>query len=201
MIPLDEVVHFDVVTHEPSTGAVSDADSTPQFDVFEEATDTPILSAQNFTKRTSKTGDYRGTFTASTANGFDVGKWYVVVASATVDGVAAKTVALQFRLGPAESVEGYQPVDVALSDGDPVPTAADVADAVLTRDWLDTVSAIGSIPARCLLQAVRFLRNAWFFNEDAELNVTEEDDTTVAWTKPVTTDPAAEPITGTGADA
>ena len=123
-IPLDEVVHFDVVTHNVSTGAVSDADSTPTFDVFEEATDTPIVSATNFTKRTSLTGNYRGTFTASAANGFEVGKWYNIVASATVNSVAAKTIAHSFRIIPAESSAGVQKVDLTHIGGSAVSTSS-----------------------------------------------------------------------------
>lgn len=57
-----------------------------------------------------------------------------------------------------------------------------VADAVLTRDW----TAIASWPARCALQAMRFLRNRWRITSGDALEVFEEDDTTVAWTGPVT---------------
>jgi hypothetical protein len=118
LVPLDEVIHFDVVTSDPSTGGVSDADSTPTFDVFEEATDTGLLGNTNLTKRTSLTGNYRGTFTASAANGFEAGRWYTVVASATVGGTDGKTVAMHFRLAPAESVAGVPKVDVAHLAGD-----------------------------------------------------------------------------------
>jgi len=112
MIPIDEVVYFDIVTHDPATGGISDADSTPTFDVYEEATDTGLLGATNFTKRTSLTGNYRGTFTASAANGFEAGKWYSVIASATVGGVSAKSVAMSFRVAPAEGTAGVPKVDV-----------------------------------------------------------------------------------------
>jgi hypothetical protein len=131
VIPIDEVVYFDVITSDPTNnGTVTDADSTPTFDVFEESTDTAILAAQNFTKRTSKTGDYRGTFTASAANGFEVGKWYSVIASATVGGVSGKCAALHFRCAPAENSAGIPKVDVVLSDGATVPSVATMADAV-----------------------------------------------------------------------
>lgn len=118
-VPIDAVVTFDVVTHDPDTGNVRDADSVPVYDVFEDVTDTPILSAQNTTKRTSKTGDYRGNFTCSAANGFDVDKSYNVVASATVTGtvsgnaITAKKVALTFRAGLAAVTAGSVPATVA----------------------------------------------------------------------------------------
>src|SRR5690349_17101315 len=60
--PLDTVIRFDAVTHNPGTGAIADADSTPTFEVFEDATDTDIGVGGNLTKRTSKTGNYRGSF-------------------------------------------------------------------------------------------------------------------------------------------
>lgn len=117
-VPLDEAVHFDVVMHSPSTGGISDGDSPPTFDVFEEATDTPILDDQAMTKRTSLTGNYRGTFTASTANGFEVGKWYIVIATGIVGGITGKVPALIFRLVPAESSAGVPKVDMSHMRGD-----------------------------------------------------------------------------------
>jgi hypothetical protein len=117
LIPIDEVVHFDITTHHPTTGAVTDADAVPTFAVFEEATDTPILAAQDFTKRTSLTGNYRGTFTASAANGFEAGKWYNVIASAAVNSIAGKHRTLVFRVAPVESVAGVPKADLSALDG------------------------------------------------------------------------------------
>lgn len=111
-IPLDEVVYFDVISSS-STGAAADADSTPTFEVFEESTDTDIGVGGNLTKRTSKTGNYRGTFTLSAANGFEVGKWYSIIASATIGGVAAKCMVKNFRVIAAEATAGYPAVDAA----------------------------------------------------------------------------------------
>ena len=113
IVPIDEVVHFDFFTHHPTTAAVTDADSTPTFDVYEEATDTGLLGATNATKRTSLTGNYRGSFTASAANGFEAGKWYNVNASATVNAIAGKGRVMHFRCGPAESAAGVPKADVS----------------------------------------------------------------------------------------
>lgn len=136
-VPLDEVIHFDVVTHNPSTGAVSDADSTPTFAVYEEATDTDIGVGGNLTKRTSLTGNYRGTFTASAANGFEAGKWYAVIASATVNSIAGKTVAMHFRAVLAEAVVGSPKADAAYFAGTAYATAlAAEVDAV----WDESIS-------------------------------------------------------------
>lgn len=127
LIPIDEVVHFDITTHDPSTGAETAADSTPTFDVFEEATDTEILDDQNFTLRTGETGIYRGTFTASAANGFEAGKWYIVIARATVNTVAAAQVAMHFRVTLAEAVAGIPKVDATYVVGD-AQSALDLKD-------------------------------------------------------------------------
>lgn len=116
-IPIDEVCYFDVITSTPSTSAAVDADSAPTFDVFEEDTDTAILAAQTMTKRTSKTGNYRGTFTASAANGFEAGKWYSVIASGVVGGVTGKCRAMHFRVAPAESQAGVPKSDAAYFGG------------------------------------------------------------------------------------
>jgi hypothetical protein len=152
LIPIDEVVHFDVVTHHPSTGAVTDADSGPTYDVFEENTDTPILDDQTLTKRTSLTGNYRGSFTASAANGFEAGKWYSVVATATVNSVTAKVVAAHFRVAPAESAAGVPKIDVSHLSGD--SGAADNAESFFdgtgyagTNNVIPTVTTLTNAPS------------------------------------------------------
>lgn len=126
-IALDEVLHFDAITSDPETGAVSDADSTPTWDIFEEDTDTAILSAQNFTKRTSKTGNYRGAATLSAVNGFEVGKWYNVIGNATVNSIAGKAVVMRFRCVAAEAIAGYPKGDVHALKGD-AQSATDLKD-------------------------------------------------------------------------
>ena len=105
-IPLDEVVFFDAIVTTPSTGAAVDADLTPTFAVYEESTDTDIGVGGNMTKRTSLTGNYRGSFTASAANGFEAGKWYSIIGSAVVGGVTGKARLLLFRAVAAESTAG-----------------------------------------------------------------------------------------------
>lgn len=144
LIPIDEVVHFDIATHHPSTGAVTDADSTPTFDVYEEATDTGLLGATNFTKRTSLTGNYRGTFTASAANGFEAGKWYNVIASATVNSIAGKGVAMRFRIAPAESSAGVPKVDVSHFGGSAGTFASGRPEANTTH-WGGTAVASANV--------------------------------------------------------
>ncbi len=137
LVPINEVVTFDFRVHTPSTGALVDADSTPTFDVFMETTDTPILAAQAATKRTGLTGKYRGTVTASAANGFVAGKWYTVDATAIVGGVSDSAVVAWFRVAPAEVNAGVPLVEF---------TSAAIASlwAALTSG-LTTVGSIGKL--------------------------------------------------------
>lgn len=111
-IPLDEVIYVEGIASS-STGAAADADSTPTFAVYEEATDTDIGVGGNMTKRTSLTGDYRASFTASAANGFEAGKWYAVIGSATIGGIATKGILARFRIVVAENVAGVPKADMS----------------------------------------------------------------------------------------
>lgn len=93
---LEETIYVDFITSS-STGAAADADTTPTAEVFEDATDTTVY-ALTVTKRTSKTGNYRIAIACTAANGFEAGKSYNVVASATVGGIAAKAVVGRFQV-------------------------------------------------------------------------------------------------------
>ena len=116
-VPLNGTIHFDEVTSNPTTGEVSDADSAPTFAVFEEDNDTDLLSAAGvMIKRVGLTGNYKGSFTVSAANGFEVGKFYNVVTEATVNSITAKTRSLTFRVVRNESIVGVPRVDVEALD-------------------------------------------------------------------------------------
>jgi hypothetical protein len=94
---LEETIYVDFVTSSPTTGAASDADSLPTCEIFEDNTDTAILSP-TIVKRTGKTGNYRVPVVCSAANGFEAAKSYNIVVSATVGGVAAKAVVQTFQI-------------------------------------------------------------------------------------------------------
>lgn len=94
---IGDSVTLDFTTHNPITGQVQDADVLPTSEVFEDATDTPILTP-TVTKRAGLTGDYRVTFVTSAANGFEVDKSYNVIAAATVVGITAKARIASFNL-------------------------------------------------------------------------------------------------------
>lgn len=69
--------------------------------------------------------------------------------------------------------------------------ANQIADALLNRD----MSAVSDTTARSPLNALRFLRNKYSV-AGTTLTVTKEDDSTSAWTSTLTTDAAADPVTG-----
>ena len=94
---LGDSITLDFTTHNPITGQVQDADALPASEVFEDATDTPILTP-TVTKRVGLTGDYRMTFVASAANGFEVDKSYNVIVTATAAGITAKARIASFNL-------------------------------------------------------------------------------------------------------
>jgi hypothetical protein len=73
-----------------------------------------------------------------------------------------------------------------------IPTATQNADALLLRDW---TAIVATVPARSALNALRWLRNRWSI-VGGLLTVTKEDDATTAWTAVVSTDAAADPVTG-----
>lgn len=89
-------------------------------------------------------------------------------------------------------VESFDTTTQTLSD---LPTATAIADAVLLRDW---TAIVASVPAYCLLNAARFLRNAWALvaGSPPVLHVKAEDGVTDCWVRNVSTDAAAVPITG-----
>jgi len=68
----------------------------------------------------------------------------------------------------------------------------ELADALLKRD----MSSVSGEAARSPLNALRFLRNKWSIAAGT-LTVTEEDDTTTAWTAALTTSAGADPIIAT----
>lgn len=94
-VEMESTIVRDFIVSNPETGELQDADSTPTCDVYEDATDTPIYSP-TVTQRTALTGHYRVPIAVTTANGFEEGKSYNVVVSATVSGISTKVVLASF---------------------------------------------------------------------------------------------------------
>lgn len=108
---IDDTIVKDFTTHNPVTGAVSDADVTPTCEVFEDTNDSEILTP-TCTKRTAKTGNYRLSIDITVANGFEIGKNYNVIVSATVGGITAKSRIDSFLVDANKRPEGAVVADV-----------------------------------------------------------------------------------------
>ncbi len=106
----------------------------------------------------------------------------VVLVGATIDGQSVNAVLAHFSI---ERSGG------ALALAKALPTALQIADALLNRD----MSAVSDTNARSPLNALRFLRNKWGLS-GTTLTVRKEDDSTSAWTAEVTASPGADPISG-----
>ena len=94
---LGESITLDFTTHNPLTGQVSDADVLPTCQVFENTTDVPILTPI-VVRRAVLVGDYRLTFQAIVASGFETGKSYNVIVTVIVAGITAKARIASFTL-------------------------------------------------------------------------------------------------------
>jgi len=178
-IPYNTTVHFDVVTHHPKTGQATDADAAPTFEVFEEGIDMPASSG-SLTKRTGRTGHYRGSFVIYGVWGYEVDKFYNVVAAATVDGVTSRTTVMTFRVVAEETSAGKPALDTAA-----------IADAVLSRN-VSQVEASAAEHSLCTV-VLATLESAM---ADSTWTIRRTNGSTVHVTRSVTTDPDADPVTG-----
>lgn len=94
---IDQVLTVYLTASQFSTGASLDATGSPAYRIYEQTTDTPILTGSfAVLDNASTVGLYSASITLSAANGFEAGKCYAVYATATVDSVAAHTLADQF---------------------------------------------------------------------------------------------------------
>jgi hypothetical protein len=102
---------------------------------------------------------------------------------------------LGIDLAGAQWGDFYESFDTTVQTIDDVPTADVNADTLLKRDW---TSIAGDPPAYSVWNALRFLRNVWALvsGAPAVLHVKKEDGTTDAWTRNVSTDTSAQPVTG-----
>jgi hypothetical protein len=92
---LGDTITIDFTTHDPITGQVVNA-AAVACQVFEADTDIPVLAPVPVGR--GLVGNYRVTFDATVANGFEAGKCYNVIAQATVGGITAKARIASFTL-------------------------------------------------------------------------------------------------------
>jgi hypothetical protein len=109
-----------------------------------------------------------------------------------VAGIATSVDALPTNAELATALGTADDAVLAAIAGLSFPALDDIADAVLTRQFDDATPGSGT---RDLLNANRFIRNG-FSISGATLTVLQEDDTTPAYTRNLTTDAGAVPIVG-----
>lgn len=95
-VELEDTPAFDFTTRDPVTGAATDADTTPTCAIYEGTSNSAILTPTCVTRGSA--GQYYVAPACTTANGFEEGKWYNVVVTATVAGVVGKYVAATFQI-------------------------------------------------------------------------------------------------------
>lgn len=89
---LDDLITFTADTHDPSTGAETDADAVPQYRLYEDETGAAILTGSMALLDDANTvGHYSEQITLSAANGFELGKSYSIRIRAVVGGIAGAT--------------------------------------------------------------------------------------------------------------
>lgn len=94
-VSLSDTVYFGCTIHNPSGGALINADTTPVWNSFINNSDT-ITQQGNFTGRTGMVGTYRANLVASAANGYASGNYVEIHASGVVGGVQGRAIIKTF---------------------------------------------------------------------------------------------------------
>lgn len=86
---IDDYLTFVCNTHDPSTGAATDADSAPSYRIYEDETGTAIVTGTMALLDSGNTdGFYSERIQLTAVSGFETGKCYHIYISATVSSVA-----------------------------------------------------------------------------------------------------------------
>jgi hypothetical protein len=94
-INLGDVTYFGITITHPSGGFLTNADETPRYFIYKNASDTPLVSA-NFIARAGLTGTYRGSGDITTGNSFAAGDYVEVHASGKVSGLVGRAIIKTF---------------------------------------------------------------------------------------------------------
>lgn len=121
--------------------------------------------------------------------------WKLVLTSAEM---SAKRIVVTIADSATKAVEDSVVIIETHGEGTggqtPAIDTVDFADAVLRRSFGSVSESVPSaLPARCALNALRFLRNKWSIAANT-MTVTKEDDTTAAWTSALGTTSTADAI-------
>lgn len=155
------------------------------------------LVADDIDAKISTRSTYAGTDTAGTTTLLSRIASAITITSGKVDVNDKTGFSLTAVYDPAKTAMQAGPVTVSVNNDKTgyALTAAQVvaiADALLQRDW----SLVTGEASASVLNALRAIRNKWTLSTDGTLTVYKENDIAAAWTRQVTTDPNALPITG-----
>lgn len=161
-VSLGDSIYPQFGTASPTTGAATDADSTPTVTITEDG----AALAYSPTVTNNATGLYTVQIDATAGNGFEAGRRYSIAVAATVGGVTGR-----------DGIGEFEVLAVGLNA---LPTADANADALIARNIEG-----GSSTGRTVAEALAFLRNKWTVS-GGTLTVYAADDTTTSWTAAVT---------------
>src|SRR5688572_14726437 len=94
-IALGDLLRFGLTVHNPSGGALINADDTPRWTMYRNNSDAQIL-AGNFVAREGLIGTYRGSGEITLANGFATLDYVEVHASGKVNGIVGRKIVRNF---------------------------------------------------------------------------------------------------------
>ena len=107
---------FTVNTHDPATAESIDADSVPTYRVYEEETETPILTGSMAKLDDANTiGFYSESIAVTTGTGFESNKTYNIMIHATVVGITG-AISFGFRVMPAVDNEDLEAIVLDIQD-------------------------------------------------------------------------------------
>lgn len=171
---------FGICTHNPDTGALTDADSAPTYRVYEDETATPILTGTMAKLDDANTlGFYTELLACTLANGFEANKTYTIYVEATVAGVTGG-IPLSFNITDRAAGSGAIQFVYTLTSA---VDASPIADAQV---WVSTDSAGANIVASGTTDAngqVTFYLDAgtvYVWRQKSGWNFTNPDQETVA---------------------
>lgn len=115
-IKTNDTVYFTANFYHPISGYSRAPDVTPQWLVYENNGTSSILNG-SMAARTNVPGSYFGSFVASVANGFDVGAFYDVQVSGSIDSITRVASVKQFVLDDIYNVNIVQVSGEYVSSG------------------------------------------------------------------------------------
>jgi hypothetical protein len=135
-VEIGSYLTFSITTHDPTTGAATDADAAPAYYIYEDETGTALLNGtMTILDNANTTGFYTERVACTAANGFEDDKSYNIYIEATVNAIAG-AISYGFRVKNNVWSESTRTLTQSAAS-----VAAAVAGATLTIKRGDSLSA------------------------------------------------------------